>query len=173
MTMGNGWVRKARTTCGWAAAVGAVLLGCAQPKSPADVQREDERRADVNAVMARLRDRREGLGKPNLVDAAQSTVDEDALALERGECDASDCMNRFMRHALTVMHPANLNTIVRGFPLEADDLATLAFPPELEQAKNLRLVLTVAHAPKRDHKYYVFVAAEVIDKPSPLDLSPR
>jgi hypothetical protein len=141
-------------------------------KTPADLAREAERRAVVDKVIARLKQVREGRRAPEVMEGGLDTADDDAQAAERGECQGEDCIKRFMRHAMYVLHGQWANTVVTGWTVETKDISTMRFPPDLENMQHVRVVIGVAHPPKGESVYRVLIGAELIGKSSQVDFNP-
>jgi hypothetical protein len=154
-----------------AGALALGVCGCAPAKTPADLEREAERRAVVDKVIARLKQVREGRRAPEVMEGGLGAADDDAQAAERGECKGDDCIKRFMRHAMYYLQGQWANTIVTGWTVETGDISNMRFPPDVENIPHVRVVVGVIHPPKGESVYRVMIGAELIGKSSQIDFN--
>jgi hypothetical protein len=155
-----------RVTLGFVACVAFAVgwIGCAPPKSPADPQRERERMTEVGWVLTHLKARRAAVSQPQVLESLQSTINEDATAIEQGDVTLSTGWTRMMRNATAKIRAEHPNAVVRGYPISTRRLDSLSFPLELEEAKEVRVVVTVVRPRDGDDRYNVFVIAELLGR---------
>jgi hypothetical protein len=155
---------KARRAVGVGLALVLGWAGCVPPKSPANPRREQERMTEISWVLNHLKTRRSMLSEPEVLESLQGAVNEDAAAIERGDIVQSEGWTRMMRRATAAIRKEHPNATIRGYPIVTHRLDSLSFPLELEEAKGVRVLITVVSPRDGDDKYKVFVIAELLGR---------
>lgn len=161
-------MRKSSLRFGVCLALAASFGACAPPKSPADPQREKERMTEIGWVLNHLKARRSMFPEAKVLDSLQRVTNEDAAQIERGDVTLGEGWTQMMRRATALIRKEHPSSAIRGYPISTRRLDSLAFPLELEEAKDVRVLVTVVRPRDGDDQYKVFVIAELLG-PQPED----
>jgi hypothetical protein len=147
-----------------ALALELALASCLVPPPPgSEAQHTDTSTSkEAEVVIAKLSTLRQekGLPPPKVLLDIQEMAAEDAVALERGECDGESALHRVLEKTLWKLKREN--TVVRAWFFATQRLDEVPFPPELLKTKALRVAVLVArHLPGQSNAFGVVLSAEI------------
>src|SRR5205814_954090 len=120
-----------------------ALVSCLVPPPPgSEAQHPDTRTSkEAEVVIAKLNALRQekGLLPAKVLLDIQEMAAEDALALERGECDGDSALHRVLQKTFWKLKQEG--TVVRGWFFATDQLESVPFPDELLTTKRLRVAV--------------------------------
>src|SRR5262245_43464658 len=137
---------------------------CLVPPPPGTDAKHPETATSKEAgiVIAKLGEQRQekGLLPPKVLFEVQESEEDEALCLEKGECNGDSAVHRALQKTLWKVRQEG--TVVRGWFIMTDRLEFTPFPPELLKTKNVRVAVVVARTlPSRSGTFGVLITAEI------------